>query len=185
MKHLKLYEEINRKWDIGDIVSVNGFSISGTGKIIGFEGIGNKTVVVEIDNKEYRVSYNNIKPSNELDPYDEEDWNEVDKVVRKKLKDNIGDYEEDGVIGIHFRELIENVRYYFGMVLRPEDIEFDGDSIFFYMFGDDNFGYFEPNVLLQFRDDMIQNSNYIEMVNFAWNSSIRIELSDEYEYELA
>lgn len=76
MKYIKLFENI--KWKIGDIVSVNGFSIRGTGKIVDFEGIGNKTVVVEIGNKQYRVSYNNIKPTNDLDPFDEEDWDEVD-----------------------------------------------------------------------------------------------------------
>jgi len=87
MKYLKLFENVTRKdWRKGDKVLVYSSLMDGEeGTIIGFERLGNKTVVVDIEGKEYRTSINNIYPRISIDPWDEEDWNESEDIYLYKL----------------------------------------------------------------------------------------------------
>jgi len=168
MKYLKLFED--NEFSVGDIVNVSSAIIKDdVGRITKIDG---KIVTLNVGGKNHKVSIRNISSNNSIDPFDEDDWNEVDE-TRKKLNDNIASYIDGDIVTIH-RGVMEYRR---GI----EDFEFDGDTIVLTLVKS-ALNTFRPRSLINL-ENYIYDSNFVEGVQFTWDNKVEILLSTDYTYE--
>jgi len=170
MKYLKLFE--NNNFSIGDVVNVNSSLIKNeVGRITKIVG---KMVTLDMGSGQYRiVSINHISPNNDIDPFGEEDWNEIDE-HRIKLNDIIATYIDQTIVTLDFSNILNN-RW-----VDVDDINLDGNEISFYMYNEQN--RFHPQSLVNF-EQYLRGSEFVDNVIFNIGGQIIVELDDDYKYE--
>jgi len=169
MKYLRLFED--NEFSIGDTVNVNSNLIKGeVGKIVKIDG---KLVTLNMGGKNHIVSINHISPNNDIDPFDEEDWDEDDQ-TKIEINDVIATHIEDKTVTLDLRDLANN-RW-----VDVDDINLNENEISFYMY--DDFNQFNPQSLVNL-EQYLYGSQFVDNVRFKIGGQIIIELDIDYEYE--